>query len=314
MLSLRTRLMSLALAPAVVAGGFAAATVLDRLAAADAATRVADEVDVVVRLVAVDSSLTAARIPYEVESRLADTGFLAAVPPAVMADVVGAAPTPAEWIDRAAPALDRLPPAARPLSGGDLRRLELGAFGPTAVADELDAISVALTAGVEAQLSRLQDHVLELGVPEVTDPLDELVQWARAYGTAGPRVEALADIAIAAAEGEPLTTRALTDLAVRDADFDRAVARLTGLGVDVARRTSAPIDDAVAEVLDGAIPRAFAESDVMGVARIFLDGITEHRRFNDGVVDASQVLRAAADDLAAGARRSAIGVACWPRS
>jgi diguanylate cyclase (GGDEF)-like protein len=315
MFSLRTRLLGLALLPAVAATGFAGLTVANRFASAAAASEVATGVDRVADLITIRSSLNSAVVPLEMQARIpADFGIEPDVALRFLGRGSGEA---AASLANAADALDRLPPHLRPLEPAVLDRMQ-DAEDPEAVGEvlgELEVVRTDLQDAVAEQVSSLHEDIARLGDSDLARDLSALNLASRAYQANEARLRNLADFVLDSLRGAPENRARLVELAQENGrwlQFLEDAAAADGVDADsvLARFAAGPPANAfergIAAVLDGQPVDGLADGDVLELAGLFTHGLEEHAAVNEVVFQSSEALRSQATAVSREALRGGL--------
>lgn len=309
MLSLRTRLLGLALAPAAVAVALAGMTTMDGLQSAAAATEVAHDVDVVVDLVTAESSLAAAVIPLEVETHIGETGVLDMLPDGLVQALLPTGTSDDDPAERFARTLARLPRALRPVEvGGVEQLLSNNSHADGVVAPEIERVTDKLQQSIDTRIDTLRSDIVGLGQSELTKTLLRLDLAARAYDASGDRLARFAEVILSGVRGGGVALGQVAALARDDARFDTAMQELAVHASDATMEVPR-YDRGIDEVLQGGQPQEIQDDGLLGAAGMFQEGLGQHTVLEQEVASASQALRTAATDLAGDATRAGIAAA-----
>jgi len=218
---LRTRLVALVLAPALLLALLGGAASLREHRVADALGEVRSDAELMGRLTDLRSELLGARAPVEVEVRAAALG----IPRDTALDLLDLSRFKSTGLSGVVKQLHRLPPHVRPFSQAQVERLQTAiAHGADLdVIDQFDRLDDLARRRFDDRLEGLRARVVASGRADLSRRVDDLEAASDAGTAAGGMVTKLADYWFAILGKTNRVTPARVGLAVSARDFDRSM-------------------------------------------------------------------------------------------
>lgn len=274
---LRTRLLALVLAPALLLGVIGGAAALRERRGAAALAEVRDEVRVLADLTELRRLLLGARAPIEIEVRATALG----IDRSTALTLLDVDPLPDDDLDAVAAQLRRLPSDARPFTTSrlDAVRDDAADGADVALIDQFDQLDALAQDRWDRRLSRLRNQVVDTGSRALAHRLDDLEASTLAGSAAGAMVTKLADHWFGSLDDSARAEAARIQIAVAARQFDRSMATLSvsadpsvaAIAEGIAdSKPGTPFGDAIDDAVAGRPPAPFvAGADLELVASTF---------------------------------------------
>ncbi|WP_426572130.1 diguanylate cyclase domain-containing protein [Aquihabitans sp. McL0605] len=310
---LRTRLLALVLAPALLLALLGGAAALRQHRAATRLAEVRQEVGVLAQLTTLRSVLLEARAPVEVGVRAQALG----IDRDTALRLLGLEQFSSSDLDQVVVELERLPADARPFRTADVDQLghAADAGADLTAIDRFDRLDTAASEKWERRFADLRTRVVSTGSTSLDHRMDDLEDATMAGSAAGTMVTKLADYWFSYLASSSRAAPARSELAVASQQFDRAIDDLetsTDPKVEAdakhiaADKPGTPLDRAIDDAVAGKAPEPFANGvDVKLITATFTSSFQVFGTLFNLINGRSDRLQAAVTVLADDATRNA---------